>query len=118
VLKEVQYRSTNNHAIPPDSEYEYIGADPQGTEYLVSWKDYHRRMRDVSVLLTIGWYALNIIEAYVDSILKNRWEVGDRLAIKISPASTPLSYTGFHSRPGSFGNPQTAWGFQVKFNIN
>src|SRR5690606_30103627 len=85
VLKEVQYRAENNHAIPPDSQYEYIGADPQGTEYLISWKDYHRRMRDISVLATIGWYALNIIEAYVDSILKNRWEIGQALAVQVDP---------------------------------
>lgn len=109
VLKDVQYRVSNNHAFPPDSPYDYIGADPQGTEYLISWKDYHRRMRDIAVLATVGWYALNIIESYVDSMLKNRWEVSDDLSFQVRPTlltPTPFAYNA------------PVFGFNIKLNLH
>lgn len=110
VLEDVQYRILNNHALPPDSPYDYIGADPQGTEYLISWKDYHRRMRDIAVLATIGWYALNIIEAYVDSILKYRWEIGDELTFQAMPAVIPSS-------PSLLAHRTPVLGFNIKLNL-
>jgi len=61
---------------------------------LIKQKDYARRNRDLTILVTVGWYGLNIVEAYVDSILKNRWNVSDDLSLKISPTFMPTyAYT-------------------------
>lgn len=70
---------------------------------LVQQKDYARRNRDLTILVTLGWYGLNVVEAYVDSILKNRWNVSDDLSMKISPTLMPnYAYaggmTGFSTR--------------------
>lgn len=109
ILKDVQYRSENNHAYPPDSPYDYIDADPQGTQYLITAKDYYRRNRDLMVLATLGWYALNIVEAYVDSMLKNRWDIGDGITMKVNPVISPA--------PTPFASNVPVFGFNVKFNI-
>lgn len=108
ILKEVQYRIANNHAIPPDSPYDYIKADPQGTNYLINTKDFYRRTRDITIFATIGWYALNIIEAYSDSMLKNRWYVGEDLQVKVSPTILQPEYTY---------NTQLSYGVSIKLNI-
>lgn len=115
ILKDVQYRLANNHAIPPNSPYDYIAADPQGTNYLINAKDYYRRTRDYMVLLTLGWYALNGIEAYVDSMLKNRWEIDENVQVKVNP--TVLPATSY-----SYANPLIAtttpvFGVSIKFNL-
>jgi hypothetical protein len=115
ILKDVQYRLANNHALPPDSPYDYIAADPQGTNYLINAKDYYRRNRDYMVLLTVGWYALNAIEAYVDSMLKNRWEISETIQVKVNPSI--LSAPTY-----AYGNPLIAtsapvFGVNIKFNI-
>lgn len=109
ILKDVQYRVANNHAYPPDSPYDYIAADPQGTQYLISAKDYYRRNRDITLFATIGWYALNIVEAYVDSMLKFRWEIDEDLQARWTPTVIPM-------HPGQ--SNQLAFGMKFKFNIN
>ena len=61
---------------------------------LVQQKDYGRRNRDLTIVLTLGWYGLNVVEAYVDSILKNRWNVSNDLSMKVSPTFLPnYAYT-------------------------
>ncbi|MGO1595951.1 MAG: DUF5683 domain-containing protein [Sphingobacterium sp.] len=70
---------------------------------LVQQKDYGRRNRDLTIVLTLGWYGLNVVEAYVDSILKNRWNVSNDLSMKVSPTFLPnYAYTpgmaGFSAR--------------------
>lgn len=63
---------------------------------LIKQKDYTRRNRDLTILVTVGWYGLNIVEAYVDSMLKNRWNVSNDLSLKISPTFLPT----YASMPG------------------
>lgn len=109
ILKDVQYRLANNHAYPPDSPYDYIAADQQGTQYLINAKDYYRRNRDLMILVTLGWYALNITEAYVDSMLKNRWDIGDNYRVQVSPFVTPAS--------NPLAPVTLAFGFNVKLQL-
>lgn len=108
ILKDVQYREANNHAIPPDSPYDYIAADSQGTQYLIGAKDYYRRNRDLMVLVTLGWYAVNIVEAYVDSMLKNRWDIGDNYSMQVTPFAAP---------PTPFVPTTPVFGFNIKINM-
>lgn len=108
ILKDVQYRLANNHAIPPDSPYDYIKANPQGTNYLINTKDFYRRNRDITIFATIGWYALNIIEAYSDSMLKNRWYIGDDVQVNVTPTVLQPQYTY---------NAQMSYGLSLKLNF-
>lgn len=115
ILKDVQYRLANNHAVPPNSPYDYIAADQQGTNYLINAKDYYRRNRDYMILITLGWYALNAVEAYVDSMLKNRWEIGDGLTVQINPTIIPATaYT--YSNPLS-ASAAPVFGINLKINL-
>ncbi|WP_333865362.1 DUF5683 domain-containing protein [Sphingobacterium sp.] len=52
----------------------YIGISEQS---IIRAKDNARRNRDLMVLLTLGVYGLNVAEAYIDSMLKYRWSIGD-----------------------------------------
>lgn len=66
-------------------------------EGLVAQKDYGRRNRDLTVLVTVGFWGLNAIEAYVDSMLKNRWNIGRDMSMKISPTLMPAIGTANNS---------------------
>ncbi|MFC3198385.1 DUF5683 domain-containing protein [Parapedobacter deserti] len=85
ILVEVQYRINNNHAIPPDTKFPNLGAGSQITDYMINYKDFYRRNRDLTILATVGWWGLQAMEAYVTSMLKHRWEIGDDLSFKVSP---------------------------------
>lgn len=87
---ELRYRY-NWNGEPSDGP---LGDVPVGMEqYLQRSRDYARRNRDITILVTVGWYALNAVEAYVDSMLKNRWNISDDLSFKLSPTAIP-TYAG------------------------
>lgn len=115
ILKDVQYRLANNHAVPPNSPYDYIAADQQGTNYLINAKDYYRRNRDYMILITLGWYALNAVEAYVDSMLKNRWEIGDGLTVQINPTMIPATAYTYTNPLAASAAP--VFGINLKINL-
>jgi len=84
-LDELQYREANGQG-----SQGVLGLNSNWTvQGLVQQKDYGRRNRDLTIVLTLGWYGLNVVEAYVDSILKNRWNVSDDLSMKVSPTFLP-----------------------------
>lgn len=105
ILGEVQYRMNNNHAIPPDTKYPQLGAGSQMTDYMINAKDYYRRNRDLTVLVTLGFWGLQAVEAYVNSMLKNRWEIGDDLAFNIAPTllASPEASWAYRSHPYTLG---------------
>lgn len=109
ILHEVQYRLANNHAEPPDTQYPNVAKDAQGTQRMIAAKDYYRRNRDLMVLLTVAWWGINSIEAYVNSMLKYRWDIGDDLGFRVTPALLPQPVTAFARQPYAFG---------VKINID
>lgn len=51
------------------------------TDRLVDAQKYHQRYRDLSMLITVGLYALNIIEANVDAHLK-QFNVNGKLTVR------------------------------------
>lgn len=92
-LDELQYREANGQGSSG-----ILGMNSNWTvQGLVQQKDYGRRNRDLTIVVTLGWYGLNVVEAYVDSILKNRWNVSDDLSMKISPTFMPGSVYAFGS---------------------
>lgn len=105
ILEEVQYRINNNNAIPPNTKFPYLDATQQATDRMITAKDYYRRNRDLTVLVTLGWWGLQAVEAYVTSMLKHRWEIGDDLGFKISPTllSPPPSSLAYRTQPYTFG---------------
>jgi len=105
ILGEVQYRINNNHAIPPNTQYPHLGAGSQITDYMISAKDFYRRNRDLTILVTLGWWGLQAVEAYVNSMLKNRWEIDDDLAFNIAPTLlvNPASSWASRSQPYTVG---------------
>lgn len=96
LLKELDFRYDNNGKIDNPA---YANASEQG---LISAKDYARRNRDLMVLLTVGLYGLNVVEAYVDSMLKNRWSVSsEKVAFSIRPTvlQGPSNNLAFNAVP-------------------
>ena len=109
ILHEVQYRLANNNAEPPNTKYPNVAKDSQGTQRMIAAKDYYRRNRDLMVLLTVAWWGINGIEAYVNSMLKYRWDIGDELGFKVAPTLISQPATAFAHQPYAFG---------VKINID
>lgn len=105
ILSEVQYRVNNNNAIPPNSKYPWMPADKQATDHMITAKDYYRRNRDLTVLVTLGWWGLQAVEAYVNSMLKNRWDIGDDLGLNIGPTLlvNPGPSLAYQARPYAIG---------------
>ena len=70
----------------------------QFQENLKRRKDYFRRYRDLSIIITVGVYAISIIDAYVDAQLFD-FDISPDLSLHWSPEVTPKTrYT-----PGSYG---------------
>lgn len=53
-------------------------------------KDYWRRNRDLTILLSIGYYGLQMAEAYVHAHLKE-FDVSDDLSLRIMPGLVPVA---------------------------
>ena len=85
-LNEIAYRLENNG---DKRDEDLLGFEQD--DGLIRQKDYGRRNRDLTILATVGWYGLNIVEAYVDSMLKNRWSISDDFNVKLSPTVLPAS---------------------------
>jgi hypothetical protein len=90
-LKEAQFRQENPGKTqnPLYSRY--------STQGIISIKDSYRRNRDLSVLGGLGFYAVNIIDAYVDAKFF-RFDISDDLVMKVSPtinSGLPIQAAGF-----------------------
>ncbi|WP_162426880.1 DUF5683 domain-containing protein [Pontibacter pudoricolor] len=55
-----------------------------GTDNLKRARDFYRRNRDLTILLSIGAYSLQIAEAYVHAHMKE-FDISDNLALKVQP---------------------------------
>ena len=71
------------------------GADPleyvDNTQFqnaLKNQKDYYRRYRDLSIIITVGVYALSIIDAYVDAQLFD-FDISPDLSMRVEPVVSP-----------------------------
>ncbi len=81
------YRIRKNGGI--DDYYNILKDEKQ----LISWMDYYRNQRDMSILITLGLYAFNILDAYVDAHLSN-FNINDNLSMRIQPAVIPSYVAG------------------------
>jgi len=78
MLAEAQYRLLNNNQYLNEK---YAAANQ---EWIIQAKDFYRRNRDLTILLGVGLYALNLIDAYVDAKMF-RYDMADDLSFKINP---------------------------------
>jgi hypothetical protein len=78
-LKEAQFRQEN----PGETQNPLYA--PYTTEGIINIKDAYRRNRDLSILGGLGFYAINIIDAYIDAKFF-RFDLSDELSIQVKPS--------------------------------
>jgi hypothetical protein len=108
----VRYRTALDYSTDndPSTVHEFAG-DPRYTdEVLTRFKDYYRRERDRTVLLTTVFYAITIVDAAVDAHLFE-FDVSDDLGMKLGP-----SFKGA-GKPVP-GKPGAQFGLGVRFSLN
>ena len=108
----VRYRNALDFRIDgnPQTVDEFID-DPRYTEeVLTRFKDYYRRQRDLTFILTAVFYALNIIDATVDAHLID-FDVSEDLGLKVGPSFLDHEQP-FARRPGA------RMGLGVRFSVN
>jgi hypothetical protein len=73
----------------------YPGVDPKSIVFdsgrqnlLKSRKDYFRRYRDLSIILAVGFYAITLIDAYVDAQLFD-FDISPDLSMRVEPVFSP-----------------------------
>lgn len=91
-LKEVRFRLANQ-GLTENPKY----PENVTTDWLIGAKDFYRRNRDLTVLLTVGWYALNVIDAYIDSKFK-RYDMSEDLSFNIRPTLLQMPPNGLAYR--------------------
>ena len=83
--------------VPNGQESSYV-ENTQFQDNLKRRKDYFRRYRDLSIIITVGVYAISIIDAYVDAQLFD-FDISPDLSMHWAPEVTPKTrYT-----PGAYG---------------
>ncbi|MDD4968747.1 MAG: DUF5683 domain-containing protein [Paludibacter sp.] len=87
-----------NQIRPKGSTIEQFGGITGYTAILKNAQDGSRRYRDLSIIATIGFYALTIIDAYVDAQLYD-FDISPDLSMKIQPALMQNKY-GFTNTLG------------------
>jgi hypothetical protein len=73
-----------------DTEY----TDKYTDENLRTLSDYYHSNRDLSIVVTVLVYALNIIDAHVDAHMYT-FDVSDDLSMRVEPTLVPKTYMGF-----------------------
>ena len=77
-----------------NGSYSYL-VQKYSTADLLSTREYYRRNLEISILLTVVWYALNILDATVDAHLYT-FNISNNLTMKVEPALLP---SGFGYKP-------------------
>jgi hypothetical protein len=104
-LAEAQYRTIN----PAPGEYLYPEFAGFNTEGIIGAKDFYRRNRDLSVLAGVGFYAIQLIDAYVDAKFF-RYDISDDFSFKVKPSFEPT--------PWAFANNGTSFGLKLAFQLH
>ena len=103
MLAEAQYRIENN-GLPLNEQYAMANQ-----EWIIQAKDFYRRNRDLTILLSLGLYALNLVDAYIDAKMF-RYDISDDLGFKILPHIEPPT--------GPFASGTPVFGMKMAFTIH
>ncbi len=98
---------SNPELYPNGSPDEFGGR--YSASYLQSLRNNYRRNRDLGIILTAGFYIIQIIDAHVDAHLKD-FDVSDDLTMNILPYID-------HSYDHSVGSNRTSLGFNLSINF-
>ncbi|HEY2581280.1 MAG TPA: DUF5683 domain-containing protein [Mucilaginibacter sp.] len=84
------YREHGTSPNPGDKYYnEYIlynnPANPVPTQSLYDAQDAYRRNRDLSILGFVGFWGINVMDAYIDAKFINSYTMDNNLSMKITP---------------------------------
>lgn len=96
-LAEAQYRTVN----PAPNEFLHPEFANYPSDWIIQAKDFYRRNRDLSILIGVGFYAIQLIDAYVDAKFF-RYDITDDFSFKVRPSieTAPWAYA---SNKASFG---------------
>lgn len=86
LLREAQFRQDH----PNERQNPRLQAYDNSA--IIQYKDVYRRDRDLTIIGMVGWYALNVIEAYVDAKF-TRFDISEDLSLKVSPSFQPQPYS-------------------------
>lgn len=111
---ELQFRF-NNNGEPSDGP---LGNSNINEQSLIRQRDYARRNRDITILATLGWYGLNVVEAYVNSMLSNRWNISDDLSFRVTPTMIPTYPSGGASNVRLGVSSMFTPGLKLTLNLN
>lgn len=106
--KEAAYRIDNG------DDRENVDLQNYSTAGLIQQKDNFRRNRDMTILITAVWWAGNVIEAYTDSMLRNRYNIGDDLTVKINPTFMPTHTMAYQPNFANYFAPGIKLTFAIK----
>lgn len=104
-LKEAQYRAEN----PSPGSFENEEFARFSPESIIAAKDFYRRNRDLSVLMGVGFYAIQLIDAYVDAKFF-RYDISNDFSLNFKPSLEPI--------PLMLADNKAALGFKVAFRIH
>lgn len=103
-LKEAQFREVN----PGQGVYENEEFANVNTQNIIAAKDFYRRNRDLSVLAGLGFYAIQLIDAYVDAKFF-RYDISDDFSFKMMPSVEP--------NPMMFAQNKFNFGLKLAFYV-
>ncbi len=104
-LAEAQYRTIN----PGPGEFLYPEFAAYSTEGIIMAKDFYRRNRDLSILGGLGFYAIQLIDAYVDAKFF-RYDISDDFSFNVKPSLEPI--------PWAFASNRASVGLKVAFQLH
>lgn len=84
LYRNAYYHSLLDDGSPPVNDYESLYSQ----QTLLDYKNYYRRNRDFTYILTALLYIINIVDATVDAHLMT-WNVDDDLSLNVQPALIP-----------------------------
>ena len=102
-LTEAQYRQED----PSKANRAWKAYTDEG---IIGVKDDYRRTRDLSILAGVAFYAVQMIDAYIDAKFF-RFDVSDDLSLKIDPFVQPTQIYNASSPAG------TTIGFKVRLSL-
>ncbi|MEI6174250.1 MAG: DUF5683 domain-containing protein [Bacteroidota bacterium] len=80
-----------------NGNYSYLVNKYPNKDDLLSAREYYRRNLEISILITVLWYAVNILDATVDAHLYT-FNITDNLTMKVEPSLLP---TGISYKPAA-----------------
>jgi len=80
---------TSNHHYDPLNELSPIAGPKETTDQLLSDREFYQRNRDLTIIISVIWYAANIIDSYVAAQLRD-FDISNNLSMHFDPINISL----------------------------